>query len=125
MHLSIDSCVIVENVADKLSKRLYPIIKKMNDGWVVGRDNEVELDGRMVTISPDFQLIITSVSSKPNFGPEISEHIVLVNFELTEAAFDAQMMALIVQEIESELEGQQRIAKKDALDYIEEIRGTE
>ena len=77
----------------------------MNAGCTFGRDNEVEIGGRMVPISPDFQLIITSVSSKPNFGPDISEHIVLVNFELTEAAFDAQMMALIVQEIESDLEG--------------------
>ena len=94
--IAVDTFVIIENVAGKLSKKLFPIIKKQNEARVTGRDNDVELDGRMVTISPDFKLMITSVTSKPDFGPEISEHIILVNFELTEAAFDAQIMAIIV-----------------------------
>ena len=49
-------------------------------------------------------MIITSVLEKPDFGPEISEHIIMVNFTLDESSFDSQIMAIIIQEIEQELE---------------------
>jgi hypothetical protein len=121
----LDCSVIIENVSDKLSKLLYPVIIKQSERRVIGKEKEVELDGRMVPISSEFKLLITAVTSKPDFGPEISSYLILVNFELTEAAFDAQMMSIIMQEIETNLEAKQRRVKKEALDYIEEIRATE
>jgi len=56
---------------------------------IVGKENEVELDGRMVPVNFDFDLLISSVTSSPDFGAEINEFIIMVNFELTENAFDA------------------------------------
>ena len=83
------------------------------------------LDGRSVPISSEFNLILHAVSRKPDFGPEISEYIIQVNFELTEAAFDAQIMAIIIQEIEKELEEKQRKYKSEAVQWIVEIKQSE
>jgi hypothetical protein len=43
----------------------------------------------MVPVHYDFGMIITSMSGSPDFGSEISESLILVNFELSEGAFDA------------------------------------
>jgi hypothetical protein len=51
---------------------------------IVGKEYEVELDGRMVPVNYDFDILISSVSTSPDFGAEINEYIIMVNFELTE-----------------------------------------
>ena len=48
MLLPLECSVIIENVSDKLSKLLYPVIMKQSERRVIGKEKEVELDGRMV-----------------------------------------------------------------------------
>jgi hypothetical protein len=71
---------------------------------IAGKENEVLLDGRMVPVHYDFNMIITTMSSAPDFGSEICENLILVNFELSEEAFEAQMMSIIIQEIDRDLD---------------------
>jgi len=58
----------------------------------------------MVPVHYDFSMIITTMSSSPDFGSEVSENLIVVTFELSEEAFDAQIMSIIVQEIDRDLE---------------------
>jgi hypothetical protein len=87
--LQLGLTVIIENVVDSISRTLYPIISMGKLKKIAGKDNEVLLDGRRVPVHYDFSMIITTMSSSPNFGSEISENLIMVNFELSEEAFDA------------------------------------
>ena len=96
MALQVGQKLLVENVQDNISRDLYPIIRQGGSRRIFGKENEVYLDGRAVPIHLDFKMLITCVLEKPDFGAEISEHIILVNFTLDEASFDSQIMAIII-----------------------------
>ena len=80
---------MIDNVGEKISRILYPIIKEYKQKKVVGKENEINLAGKMVPLHMDFQLLLVTAASKPDYGPEISEYLIMVNFALSESAFDA------------------------------------
>jgi hypothetical protein len=89
LALGFGQVVVIDNIGDKISRLLFPIIKEYRQKKVIGRENEINLAGKMVPIHLDFQLILATSNGRPDFGPEINEYVILVNFALTESAFDA------------------------------------
>jgi len=86
--MQMGSLVIIENVHNKLSELIHPYICMGEIKKVVGKENECMLNGKSVPISFDFEMLITTSINNPDFGAEISEHLIFVNFELSEGAFE-------------------------------------
>ena len=57
-------------------------------------------------------MYITSASKSPDFGAEISLLANFVNFSVTIEAFEAQILSIIMQELESDVEEKQRSYRK-------------
>ena len=83
------------------------------------------LKGRNVPISFDFEMLISAAKSNPDFGAEISEHLIFINFELSEQAFEAQIMSIVIQEIDRDLDEDQRKMRSTAREWILEVKVTE
>jgi hypothetical protein len=79
----------------------------------------------MVPLHLDFKLILATAEGRPDYGPEISEYIILVNFALTESAFDAQIMAVLIQEVDVEIDINMRLIKQEASGWIRDIKNVE
>ena len=95
------STVFIENIKDKINPLLYPIIKKGKHEKSATKFLEIVINDVLIQVNRNFTLIISSVETAPNFGAEIDEYISLVSFELTEPVFEAQILAVIIQETES------------------------
>ena len=55
-------------------------------------------------MDPSFKMFITSVNKTPDFGSEISLLANFINFSITHKAFEAQIMTMLLQELETELD---------------------
>ena len=75
----------------------------------------ITIDKSITTIDPNFKMYITSVSKNPDFGSELSLLTNFINFSVTIEAFEAQILALILSELESELDKKQSIYRREAL----------
>ena len=64
---------------------------------------QVYIDKAMLPIDPNFKMYITSIVSNPDFGSEISLMANFINFGVTIEAFEAQMLAILLEQRESEL----------------------
>ena len=70
-------------------------------------------------------MYITSVSKNPDFGSELSLLTNFINFSVTIEAFEAQILALILQELESELDKKQSIYRREALRSLHQLKVVE
>ena len=52
----------------------------------------------MQPIDPNFKMYITSMISNPDFGSELSLMANFINFNVTIEAFEAQILAMLLQE---------------------------
>ena len=119
------SIVILDNVHNHLSPLVHPIIQMKKMTKVVGRDNEIIIANKSCPISFDFEMVITSAIGNPDFGAEISENLILVNFELSEVSFESQIMSILIQEIDRDLDEEQRKMRSAAREWIHEVKETE
>ena len=66
----------------------------------------------MTQIDPGFKMYLTSASKSPDFGAEVSLLANFVNFSVTIEAFEAQILSIIMAELESEVETRQRVYRR-------------
>ena len=79
----------------------------------------------MQPIDQNFKMYITSMVSNPDFGSELSLMANFVNFNVTIEAFEAQILAMLLQEQEYEMDQKQKKHRKQALHTIEQLRNIE
>jgi dynein heavy chain len=72
--------------------------------------NYMKLGDKEVEHNPDFQLYLHTKLSNPHYPPEIQAETTLVNFAVTEAGLEDQMLAIVVRRERPDLE-----ARKGAL----------
>ena len=76
------------------------------------------MNGTVTQIDPGFKMYITSVHKNPDFGADISLLSNFINFSVTIEAFEAQILALLLSELETEQDAKQRIYRRQALVWI-------
>jgi hypothetical protein len=86
---------------------------------------EVVINDTLVQVHRNFKMVISSVESAPSFDDEITEFLTLVSFELTEAAFEAQLMAVVIQTTEAQNEIRQRMCRQEIFENVAEVKSTE
>ena len=70
-------------------------------------------------------MYITSVSKNPDFGAELSLLANFINFSVTIEAFEAQILSILMIELETEVEAKQRVYRKQAMDWLTDLKNIE
>lgn len=74
-----------------------------------GNKNFLQVGNREIEISPDFRLFLHTKLSNPSYTPEIQAETALVNFSVTQAGLEEQLLSMVVQFERKDL-AQQRAA---------------
>ena len=120
------SAALIENVDQEISSKLYPLFlfeKYHQSGNKV--QMTIMMDGQVTPINASFKMYITSVHKSPDFGAELSLVANFINFSVTIEAFEAQILAFMLTELEAELDTTQKIYRKQALGWIKRLRTIE
>lgn len=96
MELAIESgqAVLLENMENSIDAVLAPvygraIIKK-------GKSKYIRLGDKELTLHQNFKLYMHTKLSNPHYPPEIQAECALINFTVTEAGLEDQLLALVV-----------------------------
>lgn len=97
--------VLAENVGETIHKVLYPFFNKSMMREDAGQ-KMAQIGPDYIAIDPNFKLFITTQLSNPVFPHEIQVNVNLVNFTITRASLEAQLLSLVVQEAMDVVEAQ-------------------
>ena len=104
MAIQFGKWILLENVGLELDPSLDPVISqlKVKDG----QGFAMRLGDRTIPYSDLFRLFITTNLASPNYSPEISVKVTLLNFAITPDGLEDQMLAIIVGKEKPQLEEQ-------------------
>ena len=125
MAIKIGWIVIIENVDETISNKLYPLFlyeKAKVQGKRKTTDQTICIDHTSIKVSTSFKMFITSVHPNPDFGADVSLLANFINFSVTVEAFEAQIMSLLLSELETEHDAKQRIYRRQALVWIKRLK---
>ncbi len=93
--------VLLENVGEELDPTLEPLLQKLTfkQGGVVC----IRLGDSTVEYSEHFRFYITTKYRNPHYLPEVAVKVTLLNFMITPAGLQDQLLAIVVQEERPEL----------------------
>ena len=86
--------LLIENMGEKIDATLKPVIGRMVT--TRGRNQYIKLGDDEVLFKPEFKLYLHTKLSNPHYPPEIQAECTLVNFTVTEAGLEDQLLALVV-----------------------------
>jgi dynein heavy chain len=107
--------LLVENIGESIDAMFGPIIarqvvRKHGVSYLKLGDKEIELH-------KNFRLFLHTKLSNPHYPPEIQAETTLINFAVTEAGLEDQMLAIVVRSERPELEEQKAILIKQQNDF--------
>ena len=96
--------VLIENMEDSIDAVLQPvyaraIIKK-------GRNRYIKMGDKELSLHNNFKLFLHTKLSNPHYPPEIQAECALINFTVTEAGLEDQLLALVVKKERPDLAAQ-------------------
>lgn len=94
--------VLVENMGESIDAVLNPVITRST--FKKGRSLYVKLGDKEVEYHPGFRLVMHTKLSNPHYPPEIQAETTLINFTVTEAGLEDQLLALTVNKERPDLE---------------------
>ncbi|ERL86097.1 hypothetical protein D910_03511 [Dendroctonus ponderosae] len=100
--------VLLENVGQELDPILEPVLSQQT--FKQGGALCLKLGDSVVEYSPDFKLYVTTKLRNPHYLPEVAVKVTLVNFVITSAGLEDQLLGIVVAKERPDLE-----AEKNAL----------
>ncbi|XP_060516742.1 dynein axonemal heavy chain 7 [Cylas formicarius] len=100
--------VLLENVGEELDPILEPVLAQQI--FKQGGALYLKLGDSVVEYSSDFRLYITTKLRNPHYLPEVAVKVTLVNFMITKAGLEDQLLGIVVAKERPDLE-----AEKNAL----------
>ncbi|XP_076039498.1 dynein axonemal heavy chain 7-like [Oratosquilla oratoria] len=94
--------VLLENVGEDLDPILEPLLLKQT--FKQSGSTCIKLGDATIEYSSEFRMYLTTKLGNPNYVPEVSVKVTLVNFALTGAGLEDQLLALVVAHEKPELE---------------------
>jgi dynein heavy chain len=87
--------VLIENMGNSIDAVIQPvysraIIKK-------GKNKYIKMGDKELSLSPSFNLFLHTKLSNPHYPPEIQAECTLINFTVTEAGLEDQLLSLVVE----------------------------
>jgi dynein heavy chain len=95
MALERGTPVLLENIGERIDAVLQPVIARAL--IKKGRSVYVKLGDKEIEFNPKFRLFLHTKLSNPHYPPEIQAETCLVNFTVTEAGLEEQLLAMTVQ----------------------------
>jgi len=86
--------VLIENMGEKIDAVLQPVIARATTKK--GHKRYLKLGDKEVEFHPKFRLYLHTKLSNPHYPPEIQAETALVNFTVTEAGLEDQLLSLVV-----------------------------
>jgi dynein heavy chain len=98
--------VLLENIGTTLDPTLEPVLlqQKIKDGagWAI------RLGDKQILYVDSFRFFMTTTLPNPHYPPEISVKVTLLNFAITPAGLEDQMLGLVVREEKPDIEEKKR-----------------
>lgn len=96
--------VLIENMENSIDAVIQPvysraIIKR-------GKSKYIKMGDKELNLSPTFQLFLHTKFSNPHYPPEIQAECTLINFTVTEAGLEDQLLSLVVKKERPDLAAQ-------------------
>jgi len=87
--------VLIENMGETIDAVIQPvysraIIKK-------GKNKYIKMGDKELSLNPNFNLFLHTKLSNPHYPPEIQAECTLINFTVTEAGLEDQLLSLVVE----------------------------
>lgn len=86
--------VLIENMEESIDAVLAPVYGRATIKR--GRSVYLQLGDKEIALSPDFKLYLHTKLSNPHYPPEIQAECCLINFTVTEAGLEDQLLSLVV-----------------------------
>jgi dynein heavy chain, axonemal len=87
--------VLIENMGERIEAVLNPVISRATTKRGATRFT-LQLGDKEVDYHPDFRLYLHTKLSNPHYPPEVQAEAALINFTVTEAGLEDQLLALTV-----------------------------
>lgn len=111
--------VLIENIEENLDPLLEPILKK--DFKKGARTKEIKFGDKLVPYDDKFRLYMTSKMQNPHYIPEIVTKVALINFTVTPAGLEDQLLIEVVKNERPALEKQRDDLIVQISDYNKEL----
>ena len=86
--------VLLENLGERIDAVLNPVISRATSRK--GHKQYLKLGDKEVEFHPKFRLYLHTKLSNPHYPPEIQAETALINFTVTEAGLEDQLLSLVV-----------------------------
>jgi len=86
--------VLLENIGEKLDPALEPLLQLQR--IKKGESKTVNFGDKQLTYSEGFDFFLTTTLPNPHYQPEISVRVTLLNFAITPAGLEEQLLNLLV-----------------------------
>jgi len=86
--------VLIENMGEGIDAVLQPVIAR--NTLRRGSKKMIKLGDKEINYSPNFRLFMQTKLSNPHYPPEIQAECTLINFTVTEAGLEDQLLFLVV-----------------------------
>ena len=86
--------VMIENIENSIDAVIQPIYARM----IVkkGKSRYIKMADKELSLHADFKLFLHSKLANPHYPPEIQAECTLINFTVTEAGLEDQLLSLVV-----------------------------
>eukprot|EP00450_Noctiluca_scintillans_P034952 CAMPEP_0194539386 /NCGR_PEP_ID=MMETSP0253-20130528/79326_1 /TAXON_ID=2966 /ORGANISM="Noctiluca scintillans" /LENGTH=668 /DNA_ID=CAMNT_0039385663 /DNA_START=1 /DNA_END=2003 /DNA_ORIENTATION=- len=86
--------VLVENMAENIDAVLMPVVSRNT----IKRGNKrvLKLGEKEIVLNPNFRMFMQTKLSNPHYPPEIQAECTIINFTVTEAGLEDQLLFLVV-----------------------------
>ena len=111
--------LIIENVEESLDPILEPVLQKE-----ITKDRsgmKIKIGDDQIIYNKEFQLFITSKMPNPHYVPEITIKVTLINFTVTPAGLEDQLLIDVIKSEREELEEQRDGLIVKISDYNKEL----
>jgi dynein heavy chain len=96
--------LMIENLSDKIDAVLDPLLSK--NYTKKGKAQFVKLGNEDVEVHPQFRLYLQTKMQNPHYIPEVAAQCTIINFIVTEAGLEDQLLAEVVRIEKPDLEQQ-------------------
>ncbi|XP_061632559.1 dynein axonemal heavy chain 11 isoform X3 [Phyllopteryx taeniolatus] len=98
--LACGETVLIENVLEKFDPVLQPLLGKNT----IKRGRYIQIGGKECEYNSDFRLILHTKLANPHFPPELQAQTTLINFTVTPAGLEEQLLGQVVSRERPDLE---------------------
>ena len=115
--------LLIENMGERIDPVLNPVIQRATIKR--GSRRYLKIGDKELEFHPSFTLILHTKLSNPHYPPEVQAETTLVNFTVTQAGLEDQLLALTVQKERSDLANQKTELIKQQNDFKIKIKELE